>query len=51
MHKLNLPDSLAKMNKAESLIDVDINKALEVFTDALHSAAECLLQNHNGAKP
>ena len=46
----NLPDILSQIERARSLIDVDVNEAVIVFTAALSKVASCLVKKQSGKK-
>ena len=47
---LNLPENPSEIERARSLIDVDINEAVSVFTAALSKVASCLVKKQSGKK-
>ena len=47
---LNLPENLSEIERARSLIDVDLNEAVSVFTAALSKVASCLVKKKKVAK-
>ena len=47
---LNLPENLSEIERARSLIDVDVNEAVGVFTAALSKVASCMVKKQSGRK-
>ena len=47
---LNLPENLSETERARSLIDVDVNEAVSVFTAALSKVASCMVKKQSGRK-
>ena len=47
---LNLPENLSETERARSLIKVDVNEAVSVFTGALSKVASCLVKKQSGNK-
>ena len=46
----NLPENLSQTERVRSLIDVDVNEAVIVFTAALSKVASCLVKKQSGKK-
>ena len=47
---LNLPENLSEIERARSLIDVDVNEAVGVFTAALSKVASCMVTKNKAAE-
>ena len=47
---MNLPENLSEIERARSLIDVDVNEVVSVFTAALSKVASCLVKKQSGKK-
>ena len=50
LQNLHLAENLSEIERAKSLIDVNVNEAISVFTTALNKVASCLVQKQSGKK-
>ena len=49
LQNLNLAENLSEIDRAESLLDINVNEAISVLTAALIKVASCLVKKQ-GAK-
>ena len=45
---MNLAENLSEIDRAESLIDINVNEAISVLTAALNKVASCLVKKQSG---
>ena len=50
LQNLNLVDNLSGIERAKSLVDVDVNEAIGAFTAALNNVASYLVKKQSGKK-
>ena len=47
LQNLNLAENLSEIDRAESLIDINVNEVISVLTAVLHKVASCLVNKQS----